>query len=89
MGARVILVDLQADKVAALADDLGAERAEAHVGSVADPGFVQDMVDKAVARNGAVHGLVNNAGIVRAAMINKMPIETWQAVIDVNLSCVF
>lgn len=89
LGGKVIAVDTQADKLAALAKDLGAKRAQAHVGSVADPAFVQDMVGKAVQANGAIHGLVNNAGIVRAAMINKMSVETWQQVIDVNLSGVF
>ena len=34
-------------------------------------------------------GLVNNAGITRTAMIDKMTIEEWQAVIDVNLTGVF
>ena len=89
LGARVILVDVQAEKINALADDLGADKAEVHIGSVADPSFVQSMVANAVTKNGVIHGLVNNAGIVRAAMINKMPIDTWQEVIDVNLSGVF
>ena len=89
LGARVILVDVQAEKINALADDLGVDKAEVHIGSVADPGFVQGMVANAVTKNGAIHGLVNNAGIVRAAMINKMPIDTWPEVIDVNLSGVF
>lgn len=89
LGGRAILVDVQGDKLEVVAEKLGAGNAEVHVGSVADPGFVQDMVNKAVASSGAVHGLVNNAGIVRAAMINKMPVETWQQVIDVNLSGVF
>ena len=89
LGARVILVDVQAEKINALADDLGVDKAEVHIGSVADPDFVQGMVANAVTKNGAIHGLVNNAGIVRAAMINKMPIDTWQEVIDVNLSGVF
>lgn len=88
LGATVILNDMQADKLEAIVSDLG-ERVEAHVGSVADPEFVQRMVDKAVANNGAIHGLVNNAGIVRAAMIKNMTVETWQSVIDVNLSGVF
>jgi len=89
LGGRAILVDRQADKVASLAKELGSAHAEAHAGSVADPRFVQDMVDRVVAANGAIHGLVNNAGIVRAAMINKMSAEAWQQVIDVNLSGVF
>jgi len=89
LGARVTLIDLQAERLRALADELGAERAAAQVGSVAETEVVQRMVDDAVQRFGAIHGLVNNAGIVRAAMINKMAPHTWQQVIDVNLSGVF
>ncbi len=89
LGGKAILVDMQGDKLEALAGELGADKAEVYVGSVAEPGFVQDTVNAAIAANGAIHGLVNNAGIVRAAMINKMPVETWQQVIDVNLSGVF
>jgi 3-oxoacyl-[acyl-carrier protein] reductase len=89
LGGKAVMVDVQEDKVRALAEQLGAGNADVHVGSVADPDFVQSMVAKAVEDNGAVHGLVNNAGIVRAAMIHKMPIHTWQEVIDVNLSGVF
>lgn len=87
LGGKAIMVDMQADKLDALAADIG--NAETYVGSVAEPGFVQDMVGRAITSNGAIHGLVNNAGIVRAAMINKMAVETWQQVIDVNLSGVF
>lgn len=89
LGGKAILVDNQGDKLKTLAQTLGTSRCEVHVGSVADPGFVQGMVEQAVAADGVVHGLVNNAGIVRAAMIHKMPIEMWQQVIDVNLSGVF
>ena len=89
LGGRVILVDVQSEKINALADELGRENTEVHVGSVADPVFVQEMVANVITKNEAIHGLVNNAGIVRAAMINKMPVETWQQVIDVNLSGVF
>ena len=73
----MISVDAQAEKVNALADDLGADKADAHVGSVADPGLVQGMVANTVTKNDAIHGLVNTAGIVRAGMINKMHTDTW------------
>jgi 3-oxoacyl-[acyl-carrier protein] reductase len=86
LGGTPILVDLQADKLSALGDELAAD---IFVGSVTDPGFVQEAVNAAVSKHGAVHGLINNAGIVRAAMIHKMSIESWQEVIDVNLSGVF
>jgi len=89
LGGRAILIDRQADKLEALAADLGADAADAHAGSVADARWVQETVERVVERRGAIHGLVNNAGIVRAAMIDKMSADTWQQVIDVNLSGVF
>ncbi len=88
LGGHVILTDIQEDKVKAVADSLG-DKAEAHAGSVAEPGFVQDFIGAAAEKHGALHGLVNNAGIVRAAMINKMSYEVWQQVIDVNLTGVY
>ena len=44
LGAKVVLVDLQAEKVNALAEALGDEKADVNVGSVTDPGFVQGVV---------------------------------------------
>jgi 3-oxoacyl-[acyl-carrier protein] reductase len=38
---------------------------------------------------GAIHILVNNAGITRDASLKKMTPEQWQQVIDVNLTGVF
>lgn len=89
LGGRAILVDLQADKVVALANELGADRAEAHIASVSDHEAIGKVVDLAVERNGAIHGLVNNAGIVRAAMAVNMTPEVWRQVIDVNLTGAF
>jgi 3-oxoacyl-[acyl-carrier protein] reductase len=89
LGGRVIMIDVQEDKVSALAQEFGPDWAEYHVGSVAEPEFVDSAIATSIKNNGALHGLVNNAGIVRAAMINKMESHTWQQVIDVNLSGVF
>lgn len=89
LGGKAVLVDVKGERIEALAEELGAGRAESHVGSVSDQPTVQAIVDKAVKANGAIHGLVNNAGIVRAAMAVNMTAETWREVIDVNLSGVF
>jgi 3-oxoacyl-[acyl-carrier protein] reductase len=89
LGAKAILVDVQGDKLEEVAAEIGADKTEIYVGSVSDPAFVQEMVNNAVAKNGAVHGLLNNAGIIRTAMIHKMSIDNWQQVIDINLSGVF
>jgi len=56
------------------------------VGSVADPAIAVAAVREAVEAKGAVHGLVNNAGIGKTGMIEKMSVDAWQSVIDVNLT---
>jgi len=89
LGARVAINDVNEDNLAAAIDKLGADNARGYAGDVSDPGFVQDMVGNAVRDLGQVDGLVANAGIVRAAMINKMAFETWKQVIDVNLTGVY
>jgi len=89
LGGKAVVADVNGDNIAALVEEVGADNAVPYVGSVADPAFVQNMVNESAERLGALHGLVANAGIVRAAMIHKMPVEQWQEVIDVNLTGVF
>src|SRR3546814_20299203 len=50
------------------------------------PSFAPDVVERAKARFGAVHGLVNSAGITRPAMADKMTLEQWRTVLDVHLT---
>ena len=88
LGATVALLDLQSE-AKAVAESLGADRARAYVGSVADPDFVETAVADFEATFGAVHGLVNNAGITRTALIEKMTLADWQTVIDVHLTGTF
>lgn len=87
LGARVIAVDLNGDPLAAIEAD--KDNLLIVPGNVADHGFATSVVEQAVAQWGGVDGLVNNAGISRAAMIDKMTIEQWQQVIDVNLTGCF
>jgi 3-oxoacyl-[acyl-carrier protein] reductase len=89
LGANVVLIDMNQDALADVVKAIGADRALALAGSVVDEAFVDDAVDQAVARFAGVHGLVNNAGITRTAMIERMTRENWQSVIDVNLTGVF
>ncbi|MBL4906987.1 MAG: SDR family oxidoreductase [Sneathiella sp.] len=89
LGGKAILVDVKEEGVAEVSDKLGAENTDQYVGSVSDPAFVEKMVHASVAKHGAVHGLVNNAGIIRPAMIEKMPLEAWNQVIEVNLTGVY
>lgn len=88
LGAKVVVNDLNEAGVKETAEQIGGN-ARAIVGNVADPEFPARMVKFALDEFGDINGLVNNAGIVRAAMIHKMDRATWQQVIDVNLTGVF
>ena len=89
LGANVALVDVNAETLNAAADELGGKNVKAYAGSVSDSSFVNEMVAAVIKDFGSIEGLVNNAGIVRAAMIAKMEEKTWDQVIDVNLKGVF
>ncbi|HHM5199404.1 TPA: SDR family NAD(P)-dependent oxidoreductase [Pseudomonas aeruginosa] len=85
LGGNVAAVDLNDEALHGAASDLG-ERYLPLVGGVSDAAFVENAVATAVEHFGAVHGLVNNAGIGRPAMIEKMTLEQWQLVLDVHLT---
>jgi 3-oxoacyl-[acyl-carrier protein] reductase len=86
LGATVTAIDLNGGALEEFSAKADQDRLLTRIGSVADVAFAQSAVAEAIEKFGAVHGLVNNAGMVRPAMIEKMTIEQWQAVIDVHLS---
>jgi 3-oxoacyl-[acyl-carrier protein] reductase len=50
---------------------------------------IQSVMDGVVAQAGALHVLVNNAGITRDMLAMRLKDEDWDAVIDTNLKAVF
>ncbi|MEO1249446.1 MAG: glucose 1-dehydrogenase [Pseudomonadota bacterium] len=83
-GARVAILDIDADKAAAAATELG----EGHLGLGCDV-TVQADCDTAVAdvlsSCGKIDVLVNNAGITEPLKIMEIAPENYDAVLDVNL----
>lgn len=86
LGGTVVAVDLQPQALQSLQEALGGTRCAIVAGNVADPALAQQAVEAGVAAFGGVNALVNNAGITRTAMIDKMSHDAWQQVIDVHLS---
>ena len=86
-GARVCVADLAGDRAEALANAMREDGAEA-IGIGCDVSR-RDQVDAMVVatrkRFGRVDVLVNNAGIVRPAMLHKMSDMQWDEVIAVHL----
>jgi len=89
LGANVVAVDLNGEALGAVLAALPAERVMKVVGSVTDAELAASTVADAVGRFGSVNGLVNNAGIIRPAMIEKMSMHQWREVIDVHLTGAF
>jgi 3-oxoacyl-[acyl-carrier protein] reductase len=86
LGARVVAIDLNEKGLVEWASQADTARVLTIAGDVTDPDFAHAVVGRAVERFGAVHGLLNNAGIVRAAMIDKMSLATWNDVLNVHLT---
>ena len=57
--------------------------------NVNDAAGVDAAVDAIVAEHGALHVLVNNAGITRDTLSMRMKDDDWDAVLDTNLKAVF
>jgi len=90
-GAEVVLVDVQKDKLEAVARAIAAAggRAEFHQADVGDAARAQEVADAVAAAHGRIDHLVNNAGITRDALLMRMREEDWDAVLRVNLKGVF
>jgi 3-oxoacyl-[acyl-carrier protein] reductase len=93
-GASVIVCDMRAAAVDAAVTAVTAvlvpgAQAMGQVVDVTDRAQVDAMVAATLERFGRVDTLVNNAGITQDARLQKMSIEQFDAVIDVNLRGVF
>jgi 3-oxoacyl-[acyl-carrier protein] reductase len=90
-GATVVLVDVQKEKLDAVARSIveAGGRAEAHVADVGDAARAQQVADAVAAAHGRIDHLVNNAGITRDSLLMRMKEEDWDAVLRVNLKGIF
>jgi len=99
-GGQVALIDLdqaQLDEVAAACTELGG-KSVGYACNVTDEDQVESTFAAIRAEFGKIHGLVNNAGILRDGMlikvkegklVDKMSMDQWQSVINVNMTGTF
>lgn len=100
-GARIALIDLEENalqKTAEACESAGSPRIATYKVNVASESDVEKLFGDIASDFGALHGLVNNAGITRdgltvkykdGKLVSKMSLADWQLVIDVNLTGVF
>ena len=85
-GATVVLHGTRAERLAALADELGA-RAHVVTANLSDRAEAAGLVDAAGEAAGVpVSILVNNAGITRDNLAMRMKDEEWDEVLNVNMT---
>ncbi|WP_030434585.1 SDR family NAD(P)-dependent oxidoreductase [Actinoplanes subtropicus] len=78
-GATVVVTDLDEERCAALAEELGGP-AEPRVLDVSDEEAWRQVVAEVAAALGGIHVLVNNAGIGHFTTVESETLETWAEV---------
>lgn len=87
-GAKLILVDMNAETLAKLEEELKAYNAESmsFVCDVSDEKAVNEVVQVATEKFGGIDILINNAAIWRVkSLFWETSVETWKKLLDVNV----
>lgn len=90
-GAKVVVTDIRKEEAEATTAALRSAGWFAHcvIADITKAADVQRLVDETVATFGAVHILVNNAGLPRDKYLVKMSEEDWDVVMNVMLKGAF
>lgn len=91
-GCKVVLMDVQKEKLQAVVDEYNAMGYEAYgvSGNLADRADIDRMFDEAMeCLGGKLDVLIPAAGIQRRHLPEEFPIEEWDLVININLNHVF
>jgi NAD(P)-dependent dehydrogenase (short-subunit alcohol dehydrogenase family) len=84
-GARVVAGSSSADKVAAMAKELGGDHLGVQI-DVADEKSVQKAVDAAVSKYGRLDAIVNAAGVIKRQPSLDMPVAEFERIVRINLT---
>jgi meso-butanediol dehydrogenase/(S,S)-butanediol dehydrogenase/diacetyl reductase len=88
-GMKVALVGRRADRLAAIAADIGAGQSLVLPADVSDEAAISDAVGQAIAAFGRLDTLVNNAGKGWAGTVETTSFEQFQHIQAINLAGVF
>lgn len=88
-GVKLVLTDLDAQPLQALAAELGVENVLAAVADVCDLNAMQHAVDAGIAKFGGIDLVLANAGIASYGSVMQVDPATFKRVVDVNIIGVF
>jgi NADP-dependent 3-hydroxy acid dehydrogenase YdfG len=84
-GAKLVLGARRLDRLQALARELSLGEPAAVKTDVVDRTQVQALVDRALQMHGRVDVVLNNAGLMPQAPLDRLQVDEWDRMIDVNL----
>jgi meso-butanediol dehydrogenase/(S,S)-butanediol dehydrogenase/diacetyl reductase len=88
-GANVVMCDVHERELKDAASSLPGDRTLALRCDVSDARAVDQLVAAAVERFGALHVMVNNAGVAPEGSVTEVSLDDWKKAIDTDLSGVF
>jgi clavulanate-9-aldehyde reducatase len=83
-GSTIALAARRRDRLEALAERLEGP-ASVHEVDLSDDAAAKSFVEAAYAEHGALHILINNAGVMLLGPVNGADISEWRRMVDVNL----
>lgn len=85
LGAKLVLGARRVDRLENLAREIDPSNAAIAETDVTCRDDVQRLVDQAVKLHGRIDVLINNAGLMPSSMLEKLHVDEWDRMIDVNI----
>ena len=83
-GTRVVVTDVDADRAAAVGEELGDQGVSATC-DVTDLTDLEAARDLALERFGRIDLVMNNVGVLAVGAVEDIPLDAWERIIDINL----
>lgn len=84
-GAKLVLGARRLDRLQALAKDLSLSDEAVVSTDVVERDQVKRLVDRAVQLHGRIDVIINNAGLMPSSRLERLQIDEWDRMIDVNI----
>jgi NADP-dependent 3-hydroxy acid dehydrogenase YdfG len=84
-GAKLVLGARRLERLQALAKELSLGNDAVVQTDVTQHAQVKNLVDRAVQSHGRIDVIINNAGLMPQSLLERLKIEEWDRMIDVNI----
>src|SRR5690242_10797560 len=84
-GAKLMLGARRLDRLQALARDLSLGDGAVLQTDVSQRDQVKRLVDRAIESHGRIDVMINNAGLMPQSLLERLKIDEWDRMIDVNI----